>query len=127
MKKGLIPDHLIADATKFRKTNVQKRQIKEISVEIIRNIADEIKRAHEEGRTGIITEMPEFYNICNMPEMDAHREVCFEVVMYLRQKLYNVAINSNDPTKIMITWRSKSDIAEIKVQKQILMQYMKPF
>ncbi len=122
------PNEVLIDANLLRNTNVQKRQIREHTVEILRHINDELKVAHQSGKQVLITELPIIFNITNMSEADARREVWCRIIECLKNKNYRVVINPRDDSCLLkITWFSKEDEENIVYQKNIINMHTREF
>jgi hypothetical protein len=123
-----IKSEFIIDAKKLKDNNIQKRRIKEIVVEIIKKINDEIIDAHRQGQHIIITELPIIFDIPNMLNKDRQRTVWAKVISILKNKNYRVALNyTNDYCKLKITWMSEQDEIDIKSEIQLLAESKKKF
>lgn len=119
---------VLIDANNLRNNNVQKRQIREYVIEILRRINDELKGAHQEGRHILVTELPIIFGITNMSEKAAQREIWFKIIECLKNKNYRVSINPREDTCLLkITWFSKEDEAEISHQISVISLHTKPF
>jgi len=123
-----ISGEILIDANYLKNTNVQKRQIKEYTIEILKRINDELKIAHQEGKQYLITELPIIFNITNMTEKNARREVWCKIIECLKQKNYRVLINPRDDTCLLkITWVSLEDEENIIYQKNIIELHTQKF
>ncbi len=123
-----ISHKTLVDANSLRGGNAQKRQIREYVVEILRRINFELKTAHQEGRQELITELPIIFNIANLSEISAQREVWSNVIECLKLKNYRVAINPRkDNCLLKIAWFSKEDEAAILHQKNIIAMHTQTF
>ncbi len=121
-----LPNDLLIDAKSLRNNNVQKRQIKEILIDILRQIDDELKTAHNEGRYELTTELPILFGITHMSEKSAQRAIWFKVIEYLKNKNYTVSIDPRSDTCILrLTWFSTEDVAEIIHQNNIITLHTK--
>lgn len=119
---------VISDANTLRNNNVQKRQIKEISAEILRKINDEINIAHRDGKHYIITDIPIIFDISNMTNKDAQRRVWSNIIEILETKNYRVWINANQNScKLKITWLSADEESMIKSQTSLLAKRTQQF
>ncbi len=123
-----ISGELLIDANNLRHNNVQKRQIREYLVDILKRIDEELKTAHQEGRHELITELPIIFGISHMSEKSAQREIWFKVIEYLKNKNYQVVIQPRDDTCLLkLTWFSQKDIAEIKHKITVIDMHTKQF
>ncbi len=123
-----ISTEVLVDANTLRSSNVQRRQIREYTVEILRRINDELKVAHREGRQALITELPIIFNITNMSEISARREVWCKIIECLKVKNFRVAINPREDTCLLkITWFSKEDEENILHQKNVIELHTRSF
>jgi hypothetical protein len=122
-----ISSDILIDAKCLRNNNVQKRQIKEILVDILKRIDEELKTAHQEGRNSLMTELPLIFGISNMLEREAQRVIWYKVIEFLKNKNYIISINPREDTCLLkITWFSKEDFAEIKHQNDVIAMHTKP-
>ena len=123
-----VSNDVITDANNLRNNGIQKRQIKELVIDILRKVNDELRTAHMEGKHIIITEMPIIFDISNMTINNARRVVWSSVISALKNKNYRVWIcPSTNFCKLKITWISEEDELLFKAQKQILDAHTKPF
>ena len=123
-----ISHEILIDANRLRNNGVQRRQIKEIVIDILKKINDELRAAHIEGKHMIITEIPIIFDISNMNISDARRSVWSSVISSLKSKNYRVWISpSSDYCKIKITWISEEDELIFRSQKEILQKHTKQF
>jgi ADP-heptose:LPS heptosyltransferase len=119
-------NEVLIDANNLRHNNVQKRQIREYTIEILRRINDELKTAHQEGKHSLVTELPIIFNITNMSEKSAQREVWCKVIECLKNKNFRVIINPREDTCLLkITWFSKEDEADINHQMHVIAMHTK--
>ncbi len=123
-----VSNETLVDANNLRHNSSQKRQIKEVVIDIIKKINEEIKNAHREGRHEIITNLPIVFDISNMCNKSAQRVVWANIVEILKYKNYRVWIKpmTNDCV-LKITWISSEDELQIKNQTQILADHSKNF
>ncbi len=123
-----ISDDLLIDAKCLRNNNVQKRQIREVFVDILKRIDEEVKIAHQEGRHELVTELPIIFGISHMSEKTAQRAIWYKVIEYLKNKNYMIAINPREDTCLLrLTWFSAEDMAEIRHQSDVIAIHTKPF
>jgi hypothetical protein len=116
-----IPHDVLVDANRLKNSNIQKKQIRETVIEILRGINDELRSAHNEGKHCIIVDMPIMFEIPNMMNKDAQRAVWATTIDILRDKKYRVWINYSDVScRLKITWISHDDELTIKMQKQTI-------
>jgi hypothetical protein len=123
-----ISNKVLVDANHLKNNGIQKRQIKEHVVAILRKINDELREAHMEGKHVIITQLPIIFDISNMNLHDSRRAVWATIISTLRCKNYRVWIcSSNDDCKLKITWISEEDELLLQNQKQILSKHTASF
>jgi hypothetical protein len=123
MNINISHDNLI-NASKLRNNNTQKRNITGVVTEIIRNISDELKEAHREGKHHIITTIPITFSITNMSNKDSQRVVYFYIISELKKKGYRVWISpQKNVCSIKITWMSPEDENEINLQMQLIAKH----
>lgn len=116
-----VSNDILIDANNLRSNSTQKRQIREHTIEILRNINDELKTAHQSGHQSLTIELPIIFNITNMSEISARREVWSAIIICLKNKNYRVVINPNkDSCLLKITWFSKEDEASIRLQNDLI-------
>ncbi len=116
-----MPSELLIGADKLKNSSIQKKQIRENVIEIIRKIDDELRVAHREGKHLIITEIPMMFDISNMSNKDAQRAIWSTTIDVLREKKYRVWINYDDVScRLKITWISDEDELILNHQNQIL-------
>ncbi len=123
-----MSQEVLVDANFLRSNNAQRRQIREYTIEILRRINDELKTAHQEGRHVLISELPIVFNVTNMSEKAAQREIWCHIIECLKNKNYRVVLNPRDDTcLIKITWFSKDDEAQIKHQQNVIAMHTGSF
>lgn len=123
-----ISKDALIDANALRNSNIQKRHIKENVMEIIRNINEEVKNAHREGKHAIITKIPIVFDIPNMTNADAQRAIWANIIENLKQKNYRVWINYTEHIcKLKITWISSDDELALKKQNELLNMHRESF
>lgn len=128
MEPNEFSNDVISDANTLRNNNIQKRQIKEISSEILRKINDEIMLAHRDGQHFIITEIPIIFDISNMSNKDAQRRVWSNIIEVLKSKNYRVWINPNtNACRLKITWLSVDEENTINSQTSLLAKHSQQF
>lgn len=116
-----LSSDLLIDAKMLKNNSIQKKQIKEAVIEIVRKINSDLKFAHREGRHCIIIDIPIQFDIPNMSNADAQRSVWSTIIEFLQQKNYRVWISFNDiECKLKITWISKEDELVLKTQNKII-------
>jgi hypothetical protein len=121
-------NEIIMDANNLKKNNIQKRNIKNNMVEILRKINDELAIAHKEGHHSIITSIPIIYNIPNMSNKDSQRYIWSSIIEVLESKNYRVWINpSADSCRLKITWMAIDDENEIKYHTKLLAAHSRQF
>lgn len=121
-----VSNDILIDANNLRSNSTQKRQIREHTIEILRNINDELKTAHQSGHQSLTIELPIIFNITNMSEISARREVWSAIIICLKNKNYRVVINPNkDSCLLKITWFSKEDEASIRLQNDLIAMHTK--
>ena len=123
-----ISDDVLINARSLRNNNIQKRQIKENIVEILRRLNQELITAHREGKHNIITTLPITFDISNMINKNSQRVIWSNVIDFLSKKKYRVWINpSNNSCKLKITWINEEDENEINIQNNIIIKNTKTF
>lgn len=123
-----ISDDVLINASLLRNNNIQKRQIKENIIEILRRLNQELTTAHREGKYNIITTLPITFDISNMINKNSQRVIWSNVLEYLIKKKYRVWINpTNDSCKLKITWVNEDDETEINIQNNIIIKNTKTF
>jgi hypothetical protein len=123
-----ISNDVLIDAKNLRSTNIQKRQIREYTIEILRRINDELKISHNEGKQILVTELPIIFNITNMSENNARREVWFNIIDCLKNKNYRISINPKpDSCVLKITWVGKEDEIDFKHKINVINLHTKQF
>ena len=123
-----MSDDILINANSLRNNNIQKRQIKENVIEILRRLNQELITAHREGKHDILTTLPITFDISNMVNKNSQRVIWSKVIEYLIKKKYRVWINpANDSCKLKITWVNETDESEIKMQNNIIIKNTKNF
>jgi hypothetical protein len=118
--EALIP------ATKLRNNNLQKRSMKEIITDVIKQISQELVLAHREGRHDITTSIPITYAIPNMSNADGQRVVYATIIEELIEKGYRIWINpGKNECRIKITWMSPADENELHLQNALIAKHTK--
>ena len=126
--KIIISDDVLINARSLRNNNIQKRQIKENIVEILRRLNQELITAHREGKHNIITTLPITFDISNMINKNSQRVIWSNIVEFLIKRKYRVWINpTNNSCKIKITWINEADENEIEMQNNIIIKNTKTF
>lgn len=123
-----ISKEALIHANNLRNNNLQKRQLKEVIVEIIRRINDELILAHREGLHNIITSIPITFNISNMSNKDSQRVIWASVIEELLNKQYRVWISpSKNSCRIKITWMNPEDETDIMKQLNVIATHTHSF
>ncbi len=123
-----LSNDVLIDANALRNSTIQKKQIREYTFELLSRINDELKSAHRDGLKAIITELPIIFNITNMSEKSARREIWCKIIECLKSKNYRVNINPQEDTCLLkITWISKEDEGEITHQNNVINMHTKHF
>jgi hypothetical protein len=116
-----VSNEVLLDANQLRNSSAQKRQIKKWTMDLLQQINDDIKIAHQECRHNVITELPILFGITNMAENDAKREIWSNIIQCLRMKNYRLVIQPREDTCLLkITWYSQEDENTIAIQKRII-------
>jgi hypothetical protein len=119
-KDALVP------AQNLKNNNLQRRHLKEIITEIIKNISQELILAHREGRHDITTNIPTSFSVPNMSNTDSQRFIWASIIEELLAKDYRVWISpSKDICRMKITWMSPEDETEIKHQMNLIIKNTK--
>ena len=122
--KITITEDALVHASKLRNNNLQKRNLKEVITDVIRQISHELVIAHREGRHDIITSMPITFSISNMSNSDAQRVIYASVIEELVTKDFRVWVHpAKDNCRLKITWMSPGDEAEMKYQIQLIARH----
>ena len=122
--KITIAEDALVHASKLRNNNLQKRNLKEVITDVIRQVSHELVIAHREGRHDITTSMPITFSISNMSNADAQRVIYASVIEALIAKDFRVWIRpSKDNCQLKITWMSPDDEAEMKHQMQLIARH----
>jgi hypothetical protein len=112
---------ILADAYTLKSNNLQKKQIYEAGMEILKKIKEELHVAHMHGNHHIVTELPLVYDIPNMTNADAQRLIWSQIIELLQKKNYVVYINYNKSLcKLKISWLNSNDHKEIARQSRII-------
>ena len=123
-----ISDDVLINANSLRNNNIQKRQIKENIVEILRRLNQELIAAHREGKHNIITTLPITFDISNMINKNSQRVIWSNIIDFLIKKKFRVWINpTNNSCKLKITWINEADESEINIQNNIIIKNTKTF
>ena len=121
-----INNDIVMDASLLRSNNIQKRLVKELILEILKRLQQELLTAQHEGKYHIITSLPITFDIPNMVNKDSQRLIWSSVIEYLVKKKYRIWINpTNNNCKIKITWINIQDEAEINMQNNIIIKHTK--
>ena len=116
-----ISEDALIDANKLKNNSIQKRQIKENVVEIVRKINEDLKDAHREGKHCLITEIPITFDIPNMSNKDAQRSIWSSILSFFKQKHYRIWINYDENScRLKITWFSDDDELTFKTQLRVI-------
>lgn len=127
MNLDISPD-ILTDANKLRNSSLQKKQIRENVIEILRRLNEDVKTAQMEGKHMLITGLPIIFDISNMHLNDARIAVWSTVIMALKEKNYRVWVQySEDFCELQITWVSEEDEQVFKMQTHILKSHTKKF
>jgi hypothetical protein len=122
--KITISDDALIHASKLRNNNLQKRNLKEVITDVIRQVSHELVIAHREGRHDIITSVPITFSVSNMSNSDAQRVIYASIIEELISKDFRVWIHpGKDNCVIKITWMSPDDEAEMKHQIQLIAKH----
>lgn len=123
-----VSNDVLCNANNLRNNGIQKKQIKENVIDILRKINEELRTAHMEGKHIIVTEMPIIFDIANMNNSDAQRAIWANVVSILKAKQFRVWIcPKRDYCKLKITWISEEDELLFQSQKNILEMHTREF
>lgn len=122
--KITISEDALVHACKLRNNNLQKRNLKEVITDVIRQVSHELVIAHREGRHDIITSMPITFSISNMSNADSQRVIYSSVIEELIAKDYRVWIHpAKDNCRLKITWMSPDDEAEMRHQMKLIARH----
>ena len=119
-----ISNDALISANSLRNNNLQKKNLKEVIIDIIKRISQELVDAHREGCHHIITNIPITFSIPNMSNKDSQRYIWASVIDELLSKNYRIWISpGKDTCRIKITWMSQDDETEIKYQNQLIAKH----
>jgi hypothetical protein len=122
--KITISEDALVHASKLRNNNLQKRNLKEVITDIVRQISHELTIAHREGKHDTTTSMPITFGISNMSNADAQRVIYASVIEELLTKDFRVWIHpAKDNCRLKITWMSPADEAEMKHQMNLIAKH----
>jgi hypothetical protein len=120
------PDNILIDAKTLKNISVQKKQVKREVDSILRNMDEEIKAAHKEGKKLIIYELPTVCTVDNMTPKEAMEAVHASIIASLRIKNYRVWMQKKDDcVYVKVTWMSEEDEKIFAERKAVLATVMK--
>jgi hypothetical protein len=121
-----ISSDIVMDANHLRHTNLQKKALSEYIVEILRNIKEELRIAHQEGSHEITYSLPITFNVPNMSNKECQRIIWATIFSRLISKNYRVSWyqneKNNDKIFMKITWISIEDENTVKQQLDLIRQ-----
>lgn len=113
-------------AKSLGQNNIQKRALRNTTVEILNRLDEELKIAFHEGKRNIITTLPIIFSIPNMPDKDAQRIIWSNIINSLIKRDFRVWINPIKSTCVLkVTWLSNEDEAETSRQMDLLVKHTK--
>jgi hypothetical protein len=114
------------DANTLRHTNLQKKALTEYITEILRNIKEELRIAHQEGSHEICYNLPITFNVPNMNNRECQRIIWATIFSRLISKNYRVNwyqnSKNNDKITMKITWISIEDEHTVSQQLDLIKQ-----
>ena len=124
LEKIQISNDSLVSAHSLRHNNMQKRNLKEIITNIIKQISQELSAAHREGNHNIITSIPTIFNIPNMSNADGQRYIYSAVITELLKKDYRIQIaTESDSCRLKITWMSPEDELDVQMQLNLIAKH----
>ncbi len=119
-------ENIIVHADRLRRSNVQKKELREYAVDIARRLNEEIRERHSQGLHSLETEIPITFTVSNMSNSDSQRIIWYTVLKWLQMKTYRVRLDiKRDSCTIHLTWISEEEESLIILQKQFIAKYSK--
>jgi hypothetical protein len=112
-------------AASLKHNEAQRRGIKKEVLNILANMDNEIKIAHEQGKNyEVCVSVPITFSIPHMQNKDAQRMIYYEILKSLMERDFIVEIELNkDSTLFYITWLSSEEKTEIELQNNMLAKH----
>lgn len=93
-------------------------------LQILRQIDEDIKKTCKEDKTYIIFSLPITFDICNMRNQDAQRQVWSRVIESLESRDFVIQHKLSESESLLkISWISEEEAIERSVQNNILAKY----
>lgn len=114
-------------ASSLKHNEAQKRNVRAEVKNILANIDNEIRTAHEQGKNYEVSiSVPITFSIPHMQNKDAQRMIYYEIIKSLEEREFIVEIElKKDSTLFYVTWLSSDEKTEIELQNTIIAKHTK--
>lgn len=126
MSKSKTSETILMDANTLRHTNLQKKVLAEYITEILYNIKEELRIAHQEGLHEITYNLPITFNVPNLNNRECQRIIWATIFSRLISRNYRVSWyqspKNNNKIIMRITWISIEDEHTVDKQLELIKQ-----
>lgn len=113
---------LKAESLKHNKS--QKLQVKKETTDILGYLDEELRKAHDTGKTEVSLTLPINFSIPYMKNMDAQRKIYFKILTSLIDRKFTPKLLlRKDSTLLTIKWWSDEELDEMEVQNALIAKY----
>jgi hypothetical protein len=114
-------NNILTDANTLIYSSRQKKEVQEVTRDILLQLNDDIVSAHVQGKHRITASLPVLINIDNMNNSTAKLRVWSLVIRYLTEKNYKVSISYTDRScTINVSWISDDEEKSLEAMKELL-------
>jgi hypothetical protein len=111
-------------ASALKNNESQKKAISKEVTAILSHIDDELKVAHEQGKSRVLTGVPITFSVPYMTNKDAQRKIYYHILISLIDRGFNAKIEMRaDSTIFHITWLTREEQEELAVQHALLAKH----
>lgn len=119
-----LPEDVLVRAETLRRNTQQERDIREIVINVVKSINDDIHAAHQKGRRETAVALPYTFNIPDMTNADCQRRVWATVIQIMVNAGYEVNIDFDAvQCQLHINWLSQQDKTNIAMFDALLRKH----
>lgn len=104
----------------------QQLHIKKETVTLLGYIDDEIRKAHDAGKTEIAIKLPINFSIPYMRNVDAQRKIYYNIITSLLNRNFQPKLYmKSDTTLLLVKWVTDEELEEVEIQNTLLAKFSK--
>lgn len=113
-------------AQTLKSNESQRKSIAKDVSDILAQMDDELKVAHDCGKHSVSISVPITFSIPYMNNADAQRTIYYKILSSLLERGFNVEIDlKKNVTLFQITWLSNDEVIDLELQNALLAKHTK--